>query len=215
MEKTYLFDFDGTLVDSMPTFIRVMLRILDEEGIGYGEDIVNIITPLGYHGTAEYFRSLGIRESAEALVARMNAYALFEYRERILAKEGVADTLRALAERGASLNVLTASPHAMLDPCLLRLGLYDLFDHVWSCDDFHTGKTDIAIYGKCAEALGVGVGECVFLDDNYNALETARASGMRTVGVFDESSRIYTEQIRALCDGYVEVLHELIALFSL
>ena len=27
--KTYLFDFDGTLVDSMPTFVSVILRILE------------------------------------------------------------------------------------------------------------------------------------------------------------------------------------------
>ena len=33
--NTYLFDFDGTLVDSMPSFISVMLRILDENGIKY------------------------------------------------------------------------------------------------------------------------------------------------------------------------------------
>ena len=31
--KTYLFDFDGTLVDSMPTYAALMLRILDENGI--------------------------------------------------------------------------------------------------------------------------------------------------------------------------------------
>ena len=51
--KYYLFDFDGTLVDSMPTFVGVMLRILDENGIKYGSDIVKIITPLGYIGTAK------------------------------------------------------------------------------------------------------------------------------------------------------------------
>ena len=58
--KTYLFDFDGTLVDSMPTFASVMLRILDEHNIKYDSDIVKTITPLGYKGTAEYFISLGI-----------------------------------------------------------------------------------------------------------------------------------------------------------
>ena len=31
--KTYLFDFDGTLVDSMPTYVSAMLRILDENSI--------------------------------------------------------------------------------------------------------------------------------------------------------------------------------------
>ena len=31
--KTYLFDFDGTLVDSMPTYVAAMLRILDENQV--------------------------------------------------------------------------------------------------------------------------------------------------------------------------------------
>lgn len=52
---TYLFDFDGTLVDSMPSFISVMLRILDENDIEYKNDIIKIITPLGYAGTACIF----------------------------------------------------------------------------------------------------------------------------------------------------------------
>ena len=56
--RTYLFDFDGTLVDSMPTYISAMLRILDENGITYGDDIIKIITPLGVNGTAEYYLQL-------------------------------------------------------------------------------------------------------------------------------------------------------------
>ena len=52
--KAYLFDFDGTLVDSMPTYVSVMLRILDENGVKYEDDIIKTITPLGYKGTAEY-----------------------------------------------------------------------------------------------------------------------------------------------------------------
>ena len=42
--KYYLFDFDGTLVDSMPTYAAMMLRILDENKISYGDDIIKIIT---------------------------------------------------------------------------------------------------------------------------------------------------------------------------
>ena len=57
---TYLFDFDGTLVDSMPTFVSVMLRILDENAISHSDDIVKTITPLGYNGTAEYFIQFGL-----------------------------------------------------------------------------------------------------------------------------------------------------------
>ena len=210
MKATYLFDFDGTLVDSMPTFVAIMLRILDEEGIPYGEDIVNIITPLGYHGTAEYFRTLGVRASTESLIARMNAYALSEYRERILAKEGVAETLRALRAQGASLNVLTASPHAMLDPCLMRLGLFGLFDHVWSCDDFSTTKADPAIYKMAADALGTTACEVIFVDDNLGAISTAKAAGMRTFGIYDPSSHGDADKIRAVAERYLLRFDELL-----
>ena len=101
--KTYLFDFDGTLVDSMPTFISVMLKVLDENGISYAEDIVKVITPLGYKGTAEYYQSLGVSLSVSEIMNRMTAYAEIEYRERILAKSHVIETLRVLNKFGKQL----------------------------------------------------------------------------------------------------------------
>ena len=40
--KYYIFDFDGTLVDSMDTYVGVMLSILDKNGIKYKNDIVTL-----------------------------------------------------------------------------------------------------------------------------------------------------------------------------
>ena len=210
MTTAYLFDFDGTLVDSMPTFVSVMLRILDEHGISYGQDVVKIITPLGYEGTAKYYRTLGIKATEAELIAQMNAYAREAYATRIEAKDGVAETLAALKARGASLSVLTASPHTMLDPCLKRLGLWSLFDHIWSCDDFETTKADPAIYQMAADQIGQPVDRIIFVDDNVGAVKTAKQAGMRAYGIYDASSADYTEEMRAAADRYVEKFKELI-----
>lgn len=207
--KTYLFDFDGTLVDSMPTYVACMLRILDENGIAYESDIVKTITPLGLLGTAKYYQALGIDRSVEEIVGQMERYMLEEYTLRIPAKEHVVDTLRFLKARGDRLNVLTASPHITLDACLKRLSIFDLFDNVWSCDDFATTKADPAIYRMAAERLGVSVGEVLFLDDNYNADVTAKEAGMVVCGVYDPSSEEYTEEIRAVTDFYIRDFSEL------
>ena len=209
MAKTYLFDFDGTLVDSMPTYVSVMLRILDENGIKYGDDIVKIITPLGYRKTAEYYRTLGVEAPVDELVEKMNAYARFEYENNILAKEGVADTLRKMKARGDDLNVLTASPHTVLDPCLKRLGIWELFTNVWSCEDFATTKADPQIYVSAAEKIGQPVETVIFVDDNVNAVKTAKTAGMISVGIFDESSAEYADEFRGFADGYVESFSEL------
>jgi len=209
---TYLFDFDGTLVDSMPNFSRVMKQILDENGVEYGEDIIKIITPLGNLGTAKYFIELGVKKTEKELLALMDKYAVEGYTYTIPAKNNVVAVLKQLKERGDSLNVLTASPHNLLDPCLKRLGLFDWFDNVWSCDDFGTTKADPYIYVSAAEKTGVPVGDVLFLDDNCNADKTAKAAGMQVCGVYDDSSAEYVEEMKSICHHYIYDFSELLEL---
>ena len=210
--NTYIFDFDGTLVDSMPSFISVMLRILDENGIKYEDDIIKIITPLGYDGTAQYFKELGISLSKEELLKLMNEYVYNEYAYKIQAKPNVVSVLEKLKNSGADLNVLTASPHRVLDVCLKRIGIYDLFTNVWSCDDFLTTKADPSIYVKAAEKLGQPVEDVLFLDDNYNADKTAKIAGMKVCGVYDTSSEEYINDIKSVSDYYIYDFLELLDL---
>ncbi|MBQ4091250.1 MAG: HAD family phosphatase [Clostridia bacterium] len=210
--RIYLFDFDGTLVDSMPTYAATMLRILDENGVKYESDIIKTITPLGFRKTAEYFKDMGVALSVDKMVDAMNRYAIEEYTHNIPAKEGVQATLRAMKKKGYSLNVLTASPHLTLDPCLKRLGLWEIFDNIWSCDDFNTTKSDPEIYKMAAERIGADVEQIIFVDDNVNAVKTAKEAGMMAVGIYDESSAEYKEQFLSISDAYVHDFGELLKL---
>lgn len=210
--KTFLFDFDGTLVDSMPTFISAMLRILDENNVSYGEDIVKIITPLGISGTADYYiNNLHVNKTKEELTDIMKSYMLYEYFNTIPAKENVITVLKELKKRGNSLNVLTASPHITLDACLKRLDMYDLFDNVWSCDDFNTTKANPEIYVMAAKKLNKNVEDVWFLDDNLNANKTAKTAGMKVCGVYDKSSENDADKIKAVADGYIYNFSELLS----
>ena len=213
MDKTkitmYLFDFDGTLVDSMPTYVSLMLRILDENGVKYEKDIIKTITPLGYKGTAEYYRGLGVPLSVNEMIYTMNSYAEEAYKYRIMDKVGVRDTLVAL-KKSFSLNVLTASPHRLLDPCLKRLGLWELFDNIWSCDDFNTTKADPKIYRLAADRLGVSVENVAFVDDNIDAIKTAKSAGVFTCGIYDRSSNELIDEMKRVSDRYVMRFEELL-----
>ena len=209
--KYYVFDFDGTLVDSMPYFGALMIRILKENGIPYPDDIIKIITPLGYGGTADYFiRTLGLPSDRATLVSRMLALAKEDYEKYIPLKDGVREALLALKARGASLNILTASPHDVLDVCLMRLGIYELFDNVWSCDDFHTTKANPDIYRQVAERLGIAPSEYVFIDDNYNAVATAKSAGTVACGIYDKSGEDFEQALREMADAYLMTLGDLL-----
>lgn len=208
--NTYLLDFDGTLVDSMPAYVSCMLKILDDANVHYEKDIMKTITPLGVIGSAKYFIDMGVPGSLEEIVDRMQEYAFYEYEHNIPAKENVISSLFELSKRGDSLNVLSASPHVTLDACLKRLGVWDLFENVWSCEDFCTTKTDPLIYKMAAEKIGVPIEDVLFLDDNLDANLTAKSVGMKTCGVYDKSSEDYKDEIRAATDFYIYDFSELL-----
>ena len=211
--KDLVFDFDGTLVDSMPTWGGKMLRILKEEGVSYPENIIEIIVPLGDAGAARYFiETLKSPSSMESLLFRMDAYALPKYQNEIPEKEGVFETLRALKARGHRLYVLTASPHRMLDPCLARLGLTPLFDGVFSCDDFSTTKANPEIYDRLSARIGSTKENLVFFDDNLGACRTAIQAGVQTVGVYDDSGKAAFGTLKEIASACVMSLPEILNL---
>jgi len=211
MKEIYIFDLDGTLIDSMKPAVRKVLEVLDEYGITYPDDIVKTLTPLGFRGISVYYaESMGVPLSPE------NIYEIFEerlakvYKDEIPLKEGAEEALRKLAARGASLNILTASPHKFTNPCLQSLGVAHLFDNIWSSEDFGLLKSDERIYGAVAQRLQVNIADCTLVDDSLRVLTTAKKAGMKTIGVYDETSADNEKEIRQTANGYVYKLTEML-----
>ena len=206
---TYIFDFDGTLVDSMPTFAKAMVHIFEQEHLPMPDDFVKIITPLGYKGTAQYAIRCGYTKDADTFVKNAAAAMVPAYLYDIPLKADVYEKLLQLKQEGHSLNILTASPHVVLDPCLKRVGVYELFDHVWSCEDFGLTKADIPLYEKVADALNEKLPDCIFLDDNIGSISTAKKAGMTAVAVYDSTSEDMVDEMKAIADRYIYSFAEL------
>lgn len=205
---TFLFDFDGVLVDSMTMWADTIIKLLNENNVKYPENLIEIITPLGNGKTADYLVSIGLNMTPNEILKHIGDVAVKEYTFNIPAKPGVENALKILKEKGFCLNVLTASSHPVVDMCLKRLKLYDYFDNVWSCDDFGMPKTNPEIYKSAAKRLGKKCENCIVFDDNLGAVTTAKKAGMKVVGVYDETSKQYEEQMRETADFYVYSLEE-------
>ncbi|MBR2460082.1 MAG: HAD family phosphatase [Clostridia bacterium] len=208
--KIYVFDLDGTLVDSMPYFSRGILSIADDAGIKYGDELIRILTPLGYVGGARYYiRELGVKDTEENIVRRIGERLVYEYSNNVVLKPGVGDCLRRLHAEGARLFVLTASPHLVTDVCLKRNGVYELFETVWSVEDFGLTKSDTRIFRRVAEAIGCECGEINYFDDSLIALKNAKSAGYVTYGVYDAQTADEVELMKREYHRYVGSFTEL------
>ena len=202
-KEAYIFDMDGTLVDSVYALDNGTKGFLDEMGVKYPDNIVEIITPLGYEGAAKYIQSLGVDKTVDELMQMMKNAMIGEYENNIPAKPFAIDVIKRLHREGHTLCVLTASPHFLLDPCFKRLGIYDLFDKIWSTDDFGLTKSDKRIYHSAAKIICKPVSECVFVDDNINNIRTAKEAGMHTIGVYDSTSENSQTEIKNTAERYI------------
>ena len=210
MTNICVFDLDGTLVDSMQRYAAGILSVLDDEGIPYTPDLIGILTPLGYTKSAELYRTMGVPGTVEDIVRRIENKLVEQYANYIPLKEGVGDYLRKRKAEGAKLYVLTASPHIVTDVCLQHNGVYDLFDAVWSVEDYGIAKGDVRVYEAVAERIGCRTEDISFFDDNVTALSTGKQAGCYTIAVYDRHSE---EAFAALCahgDMHIRSFAELI-----
>ena len=203
MNTYHIFDMDGTLTDSMGYIARSVLQVLDENHVSYSPDIIETVTPLGYPNTARLFQTMGVPGTVEEIVARFMEILHLTYANDVPLKSGVADYLRRLKAEGYRLCVLTGSPHLLTDVCLQRNGLWDLFDHVWSVDDFGLPKDNPLIYRRIQEQLGCAAADITLYDDNLAACTTAANCGWNTVGVRDRQKEDIWAQLQQTAHRYV------------
>ncbi len=201
------------MVDSMEPAVKKVLLVLDEYGVSYGEDIVEILTPLGFKGIANYYAErLGVPLTPQEIYASFTEKLSVVYAQEIPLKRGVEETLRQLKKEGASLNVLTASPHLFTDACLKNNGVFDLFDNVWSAEDFGLLKSDEGIYPMVAKKLSAAIADCVMVDDSIHVIKAAKRAGMYTIGVYEETAKENEAEIRRIADGYAREFSDLLTI---
>lgn len=210
-QSVYIFDLDGTLIDSMPYAVKELEEYLLERDIEMPPDLIKSVIALGYVGVAKYYvEHFPLQKTAEQVYEELILRIRRLYEEKVVGKLHVESVLRKLKEQGKRLNVLTASPHVFLDPCIKRLGWTELFENTWTVEDFPVTKADPKIYLLAAERLGVKPQDCVMLDDSVNALRPAKQAGLKAVGVYDEFSSRYEEEMKQIGDLYIHNFTELL-----
>lgn len=206
-KKIAVFDLDGTLVDSMPYFTKGMLSIADEAGLEYDDNLIKILTPLGYTKSAEYYvNELGVQDTVANIVKRIEKKLVYEYSNNIYLKPGVLEYLKKLRDEGTLLYVLTASPHIVTDACLKHNGVqgtFHWFDKVWSVEDFKLSKSDPQIFYEVAKTIGCEVGDIHYFDDSLIALRNSQKAGYINYGVYDTQTEDEVETMKGLCDTVV------------
>lgn len=193
---------DGTLVDSMKiSWEEIILKYLDDRGIKYESDIIPKTVTKGFLGISHYYVDvLGVNATAEEVYEYFMDTLEIKYKTEFELKKGALSYLKTLKDIGCSINVISASPMSFIEPCLKRLGVYNLCDNVLTLEQFGLNKTDKELYYKLAEKLGVEPTKCTLVEDSVYAIETAKSVGFKTIGIYEEMVDNEWQKMLAIAD---------------
>jgi len=202
--KGYIFDLDGTLLDSMSLWDTIGADYLESQGIAAPSDYLEKITPMSFPESAAYtIERFGLPLCPESLMREWNDMAAYAYESTIEMKPHAKEYLLALHERGVKLAVATVLPARLYKPALISHGIYDLFDTICGAEEVSCSKERPDVFLLCARQLGLKPWECVVFEDILQAVKSAKSVGMTVIGVYDKSSDSDWEQIKQLADSAI------------
>ncbi|MDR3166180.1 MAG: HAD family phosphatase [Synergistaceae bacterium] len=200
--KAYIFDLDGTLLDSTAVWEQIDIDFLNERGIPVPPDYAPTIAPMSFRETAEYtIARFRLSDAADALCRKWFDMALYAYGHTVKLKPHVREYLAALKARGKKLAVATSSTPQLYEAALRNLDILNFFDVICSADEVEYGKSRPDIFILAAKKLNVSPSGCVVFEDVLQAVQSAKSAGMTVYGIYDEASKADWEQIKTTADG--------------
>jgi HAD superfamily hydrolase (TIGR01509 family) len=167
-----VFDWDGTIVDSLPAIYRANVIVLGELGIRLSR------TWFRERYTPDWrrsYRELGVPEERwEEIADRWSEEMLHAQPKAMPWARGA---LRRLVRHGVRLGLVTASTRSVVEPGLRRLNLDGVFETTLYADDVANGKPHPEALLLALGELGVDPADSVYVGDTIVDLEMARAAG--------------------------------------
>ena len=207
----YLFDLDGTLIDSNGIWAEVDRTFLARRGYPYTkeyyEGVAHTIFPLAAVFTKEYCH---LSESTDEIMAEWMELAGDLYAGSVPEKPGVRAFLERMRARGERMAVVTSAVPVHCRSALTHLGLLPYFEHIFFAQELGMDKSDPAIFAKATELLGVTPQECIFFDDSVKSCRSAKASGMTVIGVYDPFFEGTKDEMPLVCDRFIRDFGEML-----
>lgn len=204
-----IFDFDGTVFDSMHIWKGVKFQFFDRIGLVLNEE------------QREEFKKLFLLDAIELAKTRfdlkMTDKELFDefftlIKEKYLAdtepKNDIIEFLEKLKAKGVKMGIATATGEPALVAVLEKFNMLQYFSCIYSTYTVGASKTEPKVYDVVLNELGTDKETTWIFEDALYAAKTAKKAGYNVVGIYDKSE-LEQDELKNLVDIYIHNYSEL------
>ena len=208
----YIFDMDGTLLDSMGYWKICNRKVLESYRYPMNPEVAAKIRVISSRDTSNLVEEAGL-DSSDNAFARFLQYMDEYYATEILPRPGAREYLERLTDAGHVCVMASATPMDNVKRALDKAGLLKYFTAVYDTTSFGCGKGKTEFFTRLCALHGCAPEDSVLVEDSFYSMNTARKLGMHTIGIAED---VYTrtpgltEKVKSVSDEYYTDFTELI-----
>jgi phosphoglycolate phosphatase len=184
--KAFIFDLDGTLIDSLADIAESINRMLDARGYPRCEqEVFKQMVGDGMEKLVERALPEGVRseELIKVCVEEYRAHYDTLWNAQTQPYPGIVAMLAELKTRGVRLGVISNKAHRFTVPMTEHFFGTEVFDHILGQRNEVPRKPAPDSAHEMAAFLGLMTDEMAYVGDSGIDMQFAKISGMRAVGV--------------------------------
>ena len=203
MLRGAVFDFDGTLFDSMYIWESVAELYLQSQGVtphpGYRDIFMTMCLP---QIARCFIDDYGIRKTVAQIMDEINKIVEDYYFHTALPKPHIESFLSELQNRGVRICIATATDRYQIEAALHRCNMVSYFSDILTCTEVGHGKDEPIIFREALTRMGTTREDTLIFEDAAYAIRTAKADGFSVAGIYDPYEA-EPEVVRQLTDFYL------------
>ena len=209
--KGYLFDLDGTLLDSNRMWRSLTTNFLNRHKIKFTEEIAQELTTMSIYKSAGYLRhTLKVNLTEEEIISELEKEIVKGYTNEVELKDGALEYLSYLKEQDIPMGLATATNDRFVDLIMERFDIEKYFDFIATVDNIGILKNNPEFYVEAAKKFPLHPSEVTIFDDAPYAIEAAVKAGLRVYAVYDEVNGNFYEANKKIAYKGIESFREMI-----
>lgn len=204
-----IFDFDGTLFDSMHIWKGVKYKYLDRIGLKLTKEDEEAFRGLYLMETLKLAKErFNLSKSYDELLSDFFDYLKGRYLTEAEPKNDIIEFLEKLKAKGIKMGIATATGEPALEAVLKKYGMLDYFSVIYSTYTVGASKREPKVYDVVLEKIGTDKETTWVFEDALYAAKTAKTNGYNVVGIYDASEE-NTDELMKLADIYIHNYSEI------
>ncbi|MEI6222528.1 MAG: HAD family phosphatase [bacterium] len=184
MFQALLFDMDGVIINSQPTYYEVEKQMFKDLGVVISEEEHHALWGMSSYGFWEHVRNIfGLSQTVDELRewSREQYQKYFDEHEFPQLVPGFLDFVSQVHGKLELAIASSASPHT-IQKVVDTFGLKKYFHSTTSAHEVSFGKPHPDVFLRAAEKVGVKPKDCVVIEDTANGVLAAKTGDMACIG---------------------------------